>query len=247
MDELGRRRWLLGAGAAVTASALWPLSRFVSAEEPHLLHLFVPTLMRTRALESLLQPGFPEIEVNVFARFADFSAAVASRPAVAAVGLANSLEAAGLTPSWQGENQGSSEERYVLLTSGSRRSIEEITEGEIGMVDVVGRRELPGLVQRMLGLQSLPRVRRVLKLGDLLPLLTLGLSTGVLLPERFLPELRAMSRLPLTVYRPSTATLRRTAVAFFGGTGRPHGVEDDLRRAAQRAGVQLGIETWTVS
>lgn len=236
----------MGAGAAVSASALWPLSRLVNADEPARLHVFVPTLMRTRALEHHLRPGFPAVDVHVFARFADFASAVASRPSVTAVGLAASLEAAGLSPSWQGESGGATNERYVLLAQEGRTSLYDATQGEIGMVDVVGRRALPTLAQRMLGLPEQPRVRRVLKLGDLLPLLSLGLSSGVLLPERFLPEMRSMSRLPLTVHRPPTAMLRRTAVALGSSDGR-HSLELGLRQAAPSLGGPLGIESWTTA
>jgi hypothetical protein len=227
---------LLGVGVAAGREARQALA--LSAPR---LFAFVPALESTRAIEEILGAGLPGVAVTAFGRFADFSAAVLSEKPEGALSPLETLRVLGVNPALQGEARGSVREPYVVLSKDPSDSIESLARKAIGVVDIVGRSELPPLIMRLLGLTALPTVKRVLKVSDLLPLLTLDLASAVTLPERFLGEFQKSSRLSLRILRPSTALLGRVALGFPAGPA-DHGIEKALRQAPANVLNLLGVE-----
>ncbi len=228
----------MGTGAAVGHEA-----RSAGALGSPRLFVFVPALERTRAVEEILSEGLSGIAVTAFGRFADFSAAIASERPEGALSLVDTLRVLGIPPGLQAEAGGSAQERYVVLSKDQSDSLEQLASKAMGVVDIVGRAELPRLLKGLLGLKAPPVVKRVLKIGDLLPLLHLELAPAVTLPERFQTEFQKMSRLNLRILRPSTAFLGRAALGF--PTGRVDGaIVYALHRAPPSVGSLLGAEAW---
>jgi hypothetical protein len=213
-----------------------------AAGEPRLF-AFVPAIERPRAVGEILTAGLPGVAVTAFGRFADFAAAISSEKPEAALALADTLRVLGVPASLQGVAAGSPKEPYVLLAKDPTDTLASLANKSIGVVDVVGRAELPVLVQRLLGFAQPPNVRRVLKVSDLLPLLHLDLAPAVTLPERFHGEFQRQSRLPLRVLRASSASLGRVALGF--PSGRPDKVVSlALRQAPASVQRLLGTEAW---
>jgi hypothetical protein len=207
------------------------------------LFAFVPAVERPRAVGEILSEGLPGLAVTTFGRFADFSAAIASEKPEGALSLADTLRVLGMAVGLQGVAGGSPSEPYVLLAKDPSDTVDSLSKKAIGIVDVVGRAELPLLLKRLLGLAELPQVRRVLKISDLLPLLHLDLAPAVTLPERFQSEFQKQSRLELRALRPATAFLGRSALAF--PTGRPErAIVSALRHAPASVQSLLGTEAW---
>jgi hypothetical protein len=207
------------------------------------LFAFVPAIERPRAVGELLSEGLPGVAVTTFGRFNDFSAAIASEKPEGALSLADTLRVLGVPVGLQGVVGGSAREPYVLLAKEPTSTVDSLSKKPIGMVDVVGRAELPLLLERLLGLAEPPQVRRVLKISDLLPLLHLDLAPAVTLPERFQNEFQKQSRLELRAFRPPSAYLGRSALGF--PTGRPDRViVNALRRAPPSIKNLLGLEAW---
>lgn len=206
------------------------------------LYVFVPAVERPRAVGEILSEGLSGVAVTAFGRFADFSAAVASEKPEGALALADTLQVMGIQPALQGSAAGSTREPYVLLAKDPADTIESLSKKVIGAVDVVGRAALPLLVQRVLGGGSLPNVRRVLNVGDLLALLHLDLAPAVLLPERFQGELKKQSRLELRTLRPVTQ-LGRVALGYPSGRAE-RALASALRHASASTQSLLGTETW---
>ena len=238
------RRAVLGAlGLVGVGAALGRGERRAEAGGAPRLFAFVPAIERPRAVGEVLMEGLPGVAVTAFGRFADFDAAIASEKPEGALSLADTLRAVGVAPSVQGVAGGSPQEPYVLLVKDPADTIDSLSKKAIGMVDVVGRAELPQLAKRLLGFAQPPVVRRVLKISDLLPLLHLDLAPAVTLPERFQSEFQKQSRLELRSLRPSTAHLERMALGF--PTGRADKViTAALRRASPSVQALLGTETW---
>jgi hypothetical protein len=218
------------------------LQRAQAAGAPRLF-VFVPAIERPRAVSEILTEGLPGIAVTAFGRFADFSAAIASEKPEGALSLADTLRALGIATSLQGMAGGSADEPYVLLAKDPADTLDSLSKKAIGMVDVVGRSELPLLVKRMLGLAAPPQVRRVLKISDLLPLLHLDLAPAITLPERFQSEFQKQSRLPLRAFRPATARLGRVALGFPRGRA-DRAIAFALRQAPGSVQSLLGTEAW---
>jgi hypothetical protein len=213
-----------------------------AAAEPRLF-VFVPTFERPRAVGEALTAGLPGLSITTFGRFADFSAAIAGEKPEGVLALGDTLSALGIEVALQGTVRGDAEEPYVALSKDREETVESVATRVIGAVDVVGRSELPGLVQRLLGAKHTPEVRRVLKVGDLLALLHLDLATVLLLPERFQAELQKQSQLALRPLHLRTAHARRTALGFPGGKPEPT-MMLSLKRAPSTVQALLGAEVW---
>ena len=238
------RRAVLGAlGLVGVGAALGRSVRRAEAGSPPRLFAFVPAIERPRAVGEILMDGLPGVAVTAFGRFADFSAAIAAKKPEGALSLADTLHALGIVSSVQGLLGGSAQEPYVLLVKNPADTIDSVSKKSIGMVDVVGRAELPLLARRLFGLAEPPVVRRVLKISDLLPLLQLDLAPAVTLPERFQSEFQKQSRLELRSLRPATAHLGRVALGF--PTGRADRViVSALSHASASVQALLGAEAW---
>ncbi len=232
------RRGLIVLGAVTLATA----GTLVAQRSPTLF-VFVPSLVRSRALVELLEQAMPSVEVVAFARFADFMSAVNTLRPTAALSLADTLSALGLEPQVAGIGPGGRDEPYVLLTHKDDVSLKNLATHSIGIVDVVGRGALPNLLKQLLGLSTLPEVRRVLKVADLVPLLTLNLADSVVVPQRLVNPLIATSRLKLRVIAPPDAKLRRVALSFPSGT-RVSAIQLGLTRLSRAALDALGVSSW---
>jgi hypothetical protein len=209
------------------------------------LYVFVPSVVRSRALVDLLEAALPGVEVVAFGRFADFMSAVKTMGPSAAMSLSDALSSVGLKADVRGIGPGGALEPYVILINHPELNLQNLGEHQLGVVDVVGRRALPGMVRTMLGLSAEPKLRRVLKVGDLLPLLSVNLAEGIIVPERLASELIDASRLDLRTLRPPGARLGRTALAYPGGESIPL-IQKGLMRLSQTALQALGVEGWEV-
>lgn len=235
---LVNRRGLIILAAMTLATA----GTLVAASGPTLF-VFVPSLVRSRALVELLEDAMPGVEIVAFGRFADFMSAVGSLKPTATLSLADALTALGHRPQLAGVGPGGREEPYAVLSHRADVTLANLSTKSIGIVDVVGRLALPELVQRMLDMNHPPDVRRVLKVADLIPLLNLNLADAVVVPERMVESLITTSRLKLHILRPPSAKLRRVALSFSSGT--PVGpIQSGLLHLSKTAQDALGISGW---
>ena len=238
-----RRDILRAAGLAGFGAALGQTLRPARAAGAPRLFAFVPAIERPRAVGEILTQGLPGVAVTAFGRFADFAAALASEKPEGTLALADTLRVLGIAASLQGVAAGSPNEPYVVLAKDPTDTLASLAGKSIGVVDVVGRSELPLLVQRLLGFAQPANVRRVLKVSDLLPLLHLDLAPAVALPERFQGEFQKQSRLPLRSLRASSASLGRVALGFPSGRLDKH-ISLSLRQAPASVQSLLGAEAW---
>jgi hypothetical protein len=213
------------------------------AQKRPTLFVFVPSLVRARALVNLLEEALPGVEVVAFGRFADFMSAVETLRPSAALSLADALKSVGLVADLRGTGPGGTQEPYVVLTHKGDISLGNLASRRLGVVDVVGRRSLPELVKRLLSLPQVPVVRRVLKVGDLLPLLSVNLADAIVIPERMVKPLLETSRQELRVLRPPHALLGRAALAYPGGQ-RVSAIQAGMQRLSRAALDALGIDGW---
>jgi hypothetical protein len=230
-------------GLVVLAAMTLATAGTLVAERSPTLFVFVPSLVRSRALVELLEDAMPGVEVVAFGRFADFMSAVGSLKPSAALSLADALSALGLKAQLAGVGPGGRDEPYALLTHRGDVTLSNLGSRCIGIVDVVGRRALPELVRRLLALSGPPQVVRVLKVSDLVPLLSLGLADAVVVPERMVEPLVSSSRLKLRVLRPPTAKLRRVALSFAPGAP-VSSIQAGVTRLSHAALEALGISGW---
>jgi hypothetical protein len=156
------------------------------------LLVYVHVAIKQRALQSDLESALAGIEVVAVGRIGDFERLLKER-VDAVLTLPVVLSAYKLSPGLQGRRAGSSEERYALAGVGSPPAASRVAT--VGAVDLLGREGTNAFVKGLLG--ASPKVERVTKFEDLLPLLQMRRVDAVLLPVRLFPELRSASKLVL--------------------------------------------------
>ena len=211
------------------------VSRTASAGGAKLL-VFLHVALKQRAFESELQTAMPGVEVRAVGRLADFERALGDGTD-AVLSLPPLLTSHGLTPKLQGLHAGAPEEKYALVGAGSAPDPAHVAA--VGALDLLGREGTNAFVYGLLG--SRPKVERVTKFEDLLPLLQMQKVDAIVLPTRLLPELQEASRLPLT-QRELAKLVKLPAVASVGTAGGD--VIAQVTHLPGKVGKTLGVDAW---
>jgi hypothetical protein len=156
------------------------------------LLVFLHLIAKQRALQAQLQEAMPALAVTAVGRVADLQRALEEgEDAVLSVGPV--LSAHGLTPRLTGYQKGRPDETYSLVAPDQLPDPARVAG--VGALDLLGREGTTQFVHTLLGSQ--PKVDRVTKLEDLLPLLQMMRVDAVLLPTRLVSELQATTQMKL--------------------------------------------------
>lgn len=200
------------------------------------LLVYLHVAVKQRAFQSLLGAGLPGITTTAVGRVADFERSLQDAPD-AVLTLPVVLAAQGLTAALHGLAKGSMEERYALVGAGVTPEPNKVAS--VGALDLLGRDGTNRFVRRLVGQQA--RVERVTKIEDLLPLLQMQRVDAVLLPARLVADLRAASRLALSV-RELELTVGLPAVANTGPAGAA--VSSAISKMPKDVSKLLGVDEW---
>jgi hypothetical protein len=200
------------------------------------LLVYLHVAVKQRAFQSLLGAGLPGVTTTAVGRVADFERSLQDAPD-AVLTLPIVLAAQGLTAALHGLAKGAMEERYALVGGGA--TLEPNKIASVGALDLLGRDGTNRFVRRLVGPQA--RVERVTKIEDLLPLLQMQRVDAVLLPARLVADLRAASRLALSV-RELELTVGLPAVANTGPAGAA--VISAISKMPKDVSKLLGVDEW---
>lgn len=226
---------LASLGAATVLAMTGLISRPAQARNLKLL-VFLHVALKQRAFEGQLQAALPSLEVKAVGRLADFERALADGTD-AVLSLPPLLASRGLAVKLQGQRDGSSDERYALV--GSVLAPDPTRVSAVGALDLLGRDATNNFVCALLG--GRPKIERVTKFEDLLPLLQMQKVEAILLPSRLLPEVKAASRLALA-QRELTARVKLPAVAGVGAGGSDAAAA--VARLPGKVSRTFGVEEW---
>lgn len=224
---------LAAAGAALAAASL--VARTASAGGTKLL-VFLHVAVKQRALQSELQGALSGIEVTAVGRIGDFERNLKDG-ADAVLAIPPVLSAFKLNPTLRGARGGSTDEKYAIVGVGSEPDPSKL--GSVGALDLLGRDGTNGFIRGLLG--ALPRVERVSKVEDLLPLLQMQRVDAVLLPSRLYSEIKSASKLAL-VQKELGKSVGLPAVAAVSGAGSQ--VASALSKMPGSVAKTLGVDSW---
>jgi hypothetical protein len=230
MGSLGR----LGV-AGISLAIGTALARSSAAASGRLL-VFLHVAVKQRALQSALQESLAGITVTAVGRIGDLERGI-QEGQDAVLSLPVVFAARGLSAKLQGWRDAAADETYVLV--GVNAPPDPTKVKTVGALDLLGRDGTTAFVYGLLGAQ--PRVERVTKVEDLLPLLQMEVVESVLMASRFLADVRSTSRLVLA----STELATRVALPAVASIG-PAG--DQVLAAVSRlpagAMTMLGVDRW---
>ncbi|MEO8182974.1 MAG: hypothetical protein ABI895_29430 [Deltaproteobacteria bacterium] len=235
-----RRHILLAAMAALAGftDVYGGLSLAHAAESR--VYVFAVTSIRPHVLQKMLETSLPGMSVTVFGRVGDFSRALEEAPPDAALANTPVLAAFGQKAALQGVKSGSPDEDYLVVSENDVKP-EALADLTIGCLDLMGRKGLPAFVAGLLGISREPAIQRVTKTEDLLQLLQFKRAEAILLPESFLSDLQARTKMELKILRLPSAKVLRVGVAFPGNR---QAVEGPIRALPAAVLEQLGVDHW---
>jgi len=210
-------------------------TRTAAAGERNLL-VFLHVAVKQRAFQSELSAALPGTNVTAVGRVADFDRALAQGQD-AVLSLPVVLAARGLTPRLRGQRQGSTEEKYSLVAADAAPDPQRVAV--VGALDLLGREGTNTFVQGLVGAR--PKVERVTKVEDLLPLLQMQRVEAILLPSRLFAELKAASRMNLA-QRELPTGVGLPAVASLTASGAD--IAQAVSRLPASLGKALGVDAW---
>ena len=207
----------------------------MSSAAPKLL-VFLHVAVKQRAFQGELQAALVGIEVTAVGRIGDFDRALTDGPD-AVLTLPVVLSARGLNASLRGRRQGSLDEAYALV--GTDSAPDPVKIQSVGALDLLGRDGTEAFVKHVVGRQ--PKVERVTKVEDLLPLLQMQRVDAILLAARFVAELRSTSRLNLA-QRELPTKVELPAVANLADGGQQ--ILGALSRLSGQLSHAVGVDEW---
>jgi hypothetical protein len=200
------------------------------------LLVFLHLLIKQRAFQAELQGALANLTITAVGRVADFDRAL-EQGQDAVLTLSPVLAARGLTPRLRGLRKGRPDETYSVVAV--NRAPEAAQVQGVGALDLLGRDGTTAFVHDLLAGQ--PKVERVTKLEDLLPLLQLERVEAIVLPARLVPDLQAMTELKL-VPRELGKRVGLAALAVLS----PAGSEALAAVTKLKSSLvqQLGVDAW---
>jgi hypothetical protein len=235
-------------GRALTPKKLPPLKGAVGALAALLLStgtanagggrllVFVHVASKQRALQALLKDALPDLTVTTVGRVADFDRAI-EEGQDAVLTLPIVMQARNISPKLRGYRGGSPDERYSLV--GADVPPDPAKVSTVGALDLLGREGTNAFVQGLVGSQ--PKVERVTKVEDLLPLLQMQRADAVLLPSRLFGELKSTSSLNLA-QKELSGLVGIVAVASLTDGGAQ--VVAEVSKLSGDAARVFGVESW---
>jgi hypothetical protein len=221
------------AGVALLAASL--VARSSVAANPKLL-VFLHVAVKQRALQGELQAALSGIEVTAVGRIGDFERSL-KEGTDAVLAIPPVLAAFKLQASLRGARGGNVEEKYSIVGVGAEPIPSKVAA--VGALDLLGRDGTNGFVRSLL--DASPRVERVSKVEDLLPLLQMQRVDAVLLPSRLFFEVKSASKLAL-VQKDLTKTVGLPAVASVTGAGAQ--VANAIAKMPPGVAKTLGVDSW---
>lgn len=197
---------------------------------------FLHVAVKQRAFQSELEAALPGIAVTAVGRVGDFERGL-KEGQDAVLTLPIVLAAHGLSTSLQGSRRGATEEALALASVDAAPDPAKIST--LGVLDFLGREGMVTLVQTVVGTR--PKIERVTKVEDLLPLLQIQRVDAILLPLRLLSVIKASSRLNL-VQRELTKGIGLPALASTGAGG--SGILQAVRHLPSMLSSELGVTEW---
>jgi hypothetical protein len=159
------------------------------------LYVFFPATIRPQAIQEKMTVAMKDVKVTVFGRYNDFTSKIMIEPPDAIITKPALIEQLGnYVISLNGRRQGKKKESYVLLSINDTLEVASITtETVIGVIDVLGRTGMKTFAGQFFPVE--PKLKRVTKVEDLLPLLSFNMAAGVLIEDVFVKYIKNTSQL----------------------------------------------------
>ncbi len=149
-------------------------------------------------MQSKMTNACPDLKITVFGRFRDFVEKTKETPPSAILSKTSVVKHInGYSVCLHGVRKGSTEEPYVLLSVDKKIDSINLVGITLGVIDILGSKGTKQFVAQYFATK--PRLKRVTKIEDLLPLLTFDIADAVLIPENYIRYFKQISNLNFVI------------------------------------------------
>jgi hypothetical protein len=207
------------------------------------IYVFYPTTVRPQVVQQNLLKACLGAEIIVFARYNDFIAKTVLDSPAAVITKTIVLEQMGnYAIKLNGAFKGTTDEQYVILSVNEKLDPTMITaETMIGMIDFLGRKEMAAFISSFFTIS--PKLKRVTKIEDLLPLLTFNMSQGILISEREVSYFKQTSNLNFIVTALAKSKVGIVALGIKNNTTSPE-ILKAIKGLDNETNAMLGVDQW---
>ncbi len=147
------------------------------------IYLFYPSpIQRPYSIQQKLTQLKPNYKIIVFGNYADFIESSIDDAPDAIITKPNLLKIfKGYTKVLSGLKNGKETEPYVLLSINKKIDISQNSTKTVGVLNFLNRKDMDTLFIRYF--KALPKIKRVMKVEDLLPLLTFRMVNAILISQ----------------------------------------------------------------
>ncbi len=207
------------------------------------VYVFYPSVARPQAIQDKIQSSAQGVEVTVYGRYNDFTAKMEMEPAqmiITKPALINKYD--DYEVKIKGTRAGKTEESYVLLSINNRVDIATLTpETVIGTIDIFGRNGMNDFAKQFF--TKVPKLKRVIKMEDLLPLLTFNMAAAILVQEPAVQYFESTSNLKFTITKLSETKDGIVALAVKSG-GKADKIATVLKSADKELCSFFEVDLW---
>lgn len=146
------------------------------------LYVYVPSNERAIFIQKQMLEACPELDITVFGRSSSFQSQIEKNTPMAILTLPVVVERQpAYAPAVQGERQGVTREPVVLLSLDKAVDLNKLESLSIGVLDILGRKPMQQYMNQIF--KAKIKIRRVVKIEDLVPLLMLNMADAVFITK----------------------------------------------------------------
>lgn len=207
------------------------------------VYVFYPSVARPQAVQEKITKSVQGVDVTVFGRYNDFIAKMEIEPAQMVITKPALIEQfGGYDIKIKGVRAGKSEETYVLLSIKNGVDIAVVTaETVIGVIDIFGRNKMNAFAKQFF--PTTPKLKRVTKVEDLLPLLTFNMAAAILISEPAVQYFKSTSNLNFVITKLPESLDGIVALAVKKG-GNAENIAVALRSADKELCSFFEVDLW---
>ncbi len=207
------------------------------------VYVFYPSVARPQTVQDKIQKSVQGVAVTVFGRYNDFTTKMETEPAQIVITKPSLIaQFSGYEIKMNGVRSGKTEETYVVLSiDGGIDPAAVGAETIIGTLDILGRNGMNTFAKQFF--ETVPKLKRVTKVEDLLPLLTFNMAAGILIQEPAVQYFKSTSNLNFTITKLPESKDGIVALAVKTG-GNAEKVASALKSADKELCSFFEVELW---
>lgn len=203
------------------------------------LYVFFPSTVQPKTLKEQIKAQY-DGDVEVFARYKDFTQKVQEDNPEAVLTKPLLLQGiSGYSTVLKGVRKGDADEKFLLVSVDKPLDPSAISEETIGILDFLGKKSIIKFVST--GFSTPPKLNRVIKNEDLIPLLNMNMAAGVLVPEFVLEYLKKESNLN---FQAVETDLKTEIISLAVKEGVQTKAAENIKKFNSSINKNLGVEKW---